>query len=499
VTQPENAAILAQLHTALGVKAPPAGTPQLLIDRRLLVGVDEISRELPGLVEDYLAQGGVNLPTMESISGGQATPTATVPLSATVTPAPADTQAAPKPIYLAYFEQAGCQNCARTTYDLRFVQSQYPQLMVESFSMEEAENKALSEWLSDKYGVPEEERLSTPMVFVGEEVLIGTEATLNNLMAAVSSYAATGAERTWDDFDPAEAEESLVNRFQSFGVLTVLGAGLIDGLNPCAFATLVFFISYLAFTGRRGRDILFVGVAFALGVFLTYLLVGVGLLKVIQSLSFFAALGRWVYLLTALLCVVLAMLTFRDFFKAREGQVTEMALKLPLGLRRRINKVIREGSQVRAFVAMAFVTGFVISLLEFACTGQVYLPTIIYVMSRPELAAQAFLYLVLYCLMFILPLVVVFVLSYFGTSSEQLGQFINRHTSTIKFITGLLFVGLALWMTWTLAPLFGISSPWNWALMGGVVVAIAVGVIILRIADKRVPPKPAPRRRRSRA
>jgi cytochrome c biogenesis protein CcdA len=290
-----------------------------------------------------------------------------------------------------------------------------------------------------------------------------------------------------------------VDRFKSFGVLTVLGAGLVDGLNPCAFATLVFFVSYLAFTGRRGRDILFVGLSFTLGVFLTYLLVGVGLLRAVQSLRFFTALGRWVYLITALLCVILAVLTFRDFFKARAGQMTEMTLRLPMGLRRRIHKVIRESAQVRAFVVMAFVTGFVVSLLELACTGQVYLPTIMFVMSVPELAARAVLYLLLYCVMFILPLLVVFVLSYFGTSSEQLGRFVNRHTATIKFVTGLVFVGLALWMTWTLAPLFDVETPWDWIAMGGVVVVVALGVIVLRLTGGEPPKKRAPRRRRSRA
>jgi thiol:disulfide interchange protein len=224
----------------------------------------------------------------------------------------------------------------------------------------------------------------------------------------------------------------------------------------------------------------------------------VGLLKVVQSLGFFTALGRWVYLLTALLCVVLAVLTFRDYARAHRGQVSEMTLKLPLSLRRRIHKVIRESAQVRAFVAMAFVTGFVVSLIELACTGQVYLPTIVYVMSRPELAAQAFLYLVLYCLMFILPLIVVFALSYFGTTSEQLGRFVDRYTATIKLGTGLVFVGLALWMTWTLAPLFGALAPWNWVLMGCVVVVIALGVAGLLTFGKPAPTKEARRRRRSR-
>jgi cytochrome c biogenesis protein CcdA len=486
VTQEEGAAVLERLNTVLDVQQPPAGTPEVLIDRQMLVGMEEIERELPGLIDKYLAEGGVRVPTWEQLEGGSATPTAT-PI--------------PEPIYLAYFEKAGCQECARTTYDLRVVEERYPQVIVESFSMEETDNTLLNECLSEQFDVPEEKRLSTPMIFVGEDVLIGTEANLQNLVAVVDKYASTGAGRTWEDIDVEECRQNIIDRPRNWTVLTVLGAGLIDGLNPCAFATLVFFISYLAFTGRRGRDILFVGVAFALGVFFTYLLVGVGLLKVVQSLSFFTALGRWVYLLTALLCLVLATLTFRDYLKARKGETSEMTLKLPLSLRRQINKVIRESAQTRAFVAMAFFTGFVVSLIELACTGQVYLPTIVYVLSVPELAARAYLFLVLYCLAFILPLIVVFVLSYFGTTSEQLGQFVNRHTSTIKFVTGLVFIGLALWMTWTLAPLFGIHSPWNWVVMAGVLVVIGAGVSVLHVRDMRKPKgkKARPRRGRSRA
>lgn len=48
----------------------------------------------------------------------------------------------------------------------------------------------------------------------------------------------------------------IVERFRSMGVLTVLIITLVDGLNPCAFATLILFISYLALTDAKGRDIL---------------------------------------------------------------------------------------------------------------------------------------------------------------------------------------------------------------------------------------------------
>jgi cytochrome c biogenesis protein CcdA len=464
LSRPGNADLLAQYSAALGLSAPSPAIPHVLIGRRLLVGIDEIEGQLPGLIEKHRAQGGVEIPTMGELGGGSS--------------------GSGKPIYMAYFEKAGCQKCARTAYDLLLVQEDYPQLVVETFPIDE--NAPLNEWLCEQYSVPEDKRLTTPMIFVGDDVLIGHEADYGHLMFAVARYAATGAERTWGGFDQSQAEESLIERFESFGLLTVLDAGLIDGLNPCAFATLVFFTSYMTFSGRKGRDVLLVGGAFSLGVFLTYLLVGVGLLKVVQSLGFFSALGRWVYLVTALLCTILAILTFRDCFTARSGQASEMTLKLPAGLKRRIHKVIRENAQMRAFVGIAFVTGFVISLIELACTGQVYLPTIMFVLSVPEMAARAFLYLVLYCLAFILPLVVVFLASYLGTTSQQLGLFVTRHTAAIKALTGVVFVGLALWMTWTLAPLFGAGAPWSQVLLGAVVVLIALGVVVLQCLKKRV-------------
>jgi cytochrome c biogenesis protein CcdA len=470
MSTPESASILTQLNDALGVPDPPAGTPQVLVDRQMLVGLDEIERELPGLIEKYLAEGGSVLPTLEELEEGE---------EATPTPTPA-----PQPIYIAYFEKAGCQDCARTNYDLHVVEERYPQVQIERFSIEDRESTLLNEWLCTEYGVPEEEHLATPMLFVGQDVLIGTEANLHNLVAAVDKYVPAGAERTWDDFDPGEAEETITERFEEWGVLAILGAGLIDGLNPCAFATLVFLISYLTFTGRQGRDILFVGAAFALGVFLTYLLVGVGMFKVIQTLEFFPALGRWVYLLTTLLCVALAILTFRDFFRAQQGQSSDMTLKLPTNLRRMINKVIRENVQVQAFVAASFVIGFVISLIELACTGQVYYPTLVYMASDPELANQAFLYLMLYCLMFIVPLIVVFLFSYFGATSEQLGLFVARHVAKIKAGTAALFISLALLMTWATARQFGVITSQRWTVLGVVAFVIVIGVIVSRAFEK---------------
>jgi cytochrome c biogenesis protein CcdA len=81
-----------------------------------------------------------------------------------------------------------------------------------------------------------------------------------------------------------------------------------------------------------------------------------------------------------------------------------------------------------------------------ACTGQVYLPTIIFVSSIPELQIQAYLYLILYNLLFILPLVVIFILVYYGTTSSDLTRFLQQRAAAVKFAMGLVFVALGSWL-----------------------------------------------------
>ena len=101
-----------------------------------------------------------------------------------------------------------------------------------------------------------------------QEGVIGEEerrvCPLETSVYTLKVYAPGGAERIWDDWEETvgeTAQKSIVDRFRSLGVFTVVLAGLVDGLNPCAFATLVFFVSYLTISGRKGRDVLTVGAA----------------------------------------------------------------------------------------------------------------------------------------------------------------------------------------------------------------------------------------------
>jgi hypothetical protein len=351
-----------------------------------------------------------------------------------------------EPIYLAYFFDPSCLECARVSAELVDLQDRYPQLVVQRFEL--PQEAALNEAMGEKYGLPEKDRLLAPMIFIGDECLLPSQINPTRLQALIEDPTMAQAPPPWANLDAVEtaAEARIIERFNRFSLLAVAGAGLLDGVNPCAFTTLIFFVSYLALVGRKGRDILLVGAAFTLAVFLTYLVLGLGLAEVIRRFSAFSLIGRLVYGLTALICLGLSIISLLDYVKIRQGRLTEISLQLPKSLKQQIHQTIRTHSRMRGYVGAAFGAGVLVSLFELACTGQVYLPTIIFVTGVAKLRLTALAYLVLYNLMFIVPLVVVFGLTYLGTNSRQFNTFFQAKAGVVKLLTAVLFALLGIWL-----------------------------------------------------
>ncbi len=425
ITDPAAYAVLLRLEEARALPPDRRGVPTAFLGDRVFVGSSEIERELPVAIEAALAAGGAGWPADYEEAAR-----------------PIPTSAGTAPIHLLFFHQTGCRECSRARADLGYLAARHPQLRVEERNV--YDDAALASWLAHRAG----RELRAPAAFVGQTALIGPEeVSARRLEEVVAAYEPEGAPAFWVGYAPDTGEAQLVERFRGLGPLAVVLAGLVDGINPCAFATLIFFVSYLTVSGRRGRAVLAAGTAFTVGVFLTYLAVGLGMYRLLDLLGgAYTVLGRALVWLTAVGCLLLAAYSFRDFLAARRGDLDDMKLVLPDALKDRIRARVRKGKTARFFVATALVTGAVVSLLELACTGQVYLPTIIFMTSVPELQARAVAYLVLYNLLFVLPLVVVFVLVYMGTTSLQLTGWLRRHAKETKLALTILFTLLAVWL-----------------------------------------------------
>jgi len=97
-------------------------------------------------------------------------------------------------------------------------------------------------------------------------------------------------------------------------------------------------------------------------------------------------------------------------------------------------------------IISAFVTGFLISLLESVCTGQLYLPTITFVLKESSLRLRALAYLLLYNFMFILPLGGILILALLGTTQEGFSRFMKEHLSAVKLSMAILFFVLGIFI-----------------------------------------------------
>ena len=440
----ENYELLIRAEDHFSVWPEERAIPVLIIDGQVLIGEDAIKENLRDIIEQGILSGGIPWPDIPDFDPAAIISEENANANAEMcTIDSGDTCETGAPIYAAYFFETGCDSCSRVEADLAYLRSKYPQLIVEKFNV--YNSPALGLWLANRAG---REDFHSPSVFIGSEAWIGErEITPDAIETALQCYAQEGSPKVWEAFNEEQGKANIIDQFRSMSWLTVVLAGLVDGLNPCAFATLIFFVSYLTISGRKEREVIIVGVSFTLGVFIAYLVIGLGFYKVLDLIgNILNVVARWVYVFTALLCIALAVFSFMDVAKARKGELEDMSLNLPKGLRKRINAVIRKGRGTNRYVIGAFATGLVISLLELACTGQVYLPTIIFVSSMPELRLRAIFYLVIYNLLFILPLVVVFILAYFGTTSEDLTRFLRKHAAAVKIGLGILFFALGLWL-----------------------------------------------------
>ena len=226
--------------------------------------------------------------------------------------------------------------------------------------------------------------------------------------------------------------------------LSVVGGGLVDGINPCAFATSIFLISYLLYLKRRRRQMIIVGAGFCLGVLLTYFLYGIVLSVVLRQLQEIHWLKVLIYGVFGLVGFVLCVLHLRDAVRyPKTGKASDMDMGLSKETHRGIHEKIRKFTVVHEWLLgpAAVLLGGIVSSMELACTGQVYFPVLMALASL-GINARFLLFLFLYNVCFIAPLAVITVLAAYGVGAKALGEWAKKHVYATKLIMAALFAVL---------------------------------------------------------
>ncbi|PIQ78359.1 hypothetical protein COV82_01185 [Candidatus Peregrinibacteria bacterium CG11_big_fil_rev_8_21_14_0_20_46_8] len=221
----------------------------------------------------------------------------------------------------------------------------------------------------------------------------------------------------------------------NLNIFVLIGAAVIDSINPCAIGVMIFLLAYLVKTNKRAHALLLHGLVYLAAVFLTYLLAGLLLLPVIQSLRNFSVNA---YLAIAAVVGIFGIFELKEFFAPGKTSFVEIPP--------RYSRMIKNASEkMLDNYAFTFGLGVFVALVELPCTGAVYL-AVLTLMSFSGVTLSNVVLLLLYNLIFIAPLIVVLVLFYRGFSSAKLKKLVQRYKPYTRLLTGLLLLTLAGWM-----------------------------------------------------
>jgi cytochrome c biogenesis protein CcdA len=141
--------------------------------------------------------------------------------------------------------------------------------------------------------------------------------------------------------------------------------------------------------------------------------------------------------------VVLGLLSLLDAWRyGRTGDSQAVLLQLPCGIKRLVHRVARTQMRGHTAIWAGLACGAAVTALESVCTGQMYLPTLV-LMSRESGGGRTWGLLLLYNLMFVMPLLVVFGLAALGVRSRRLSDWTRLHVVPAKILLALVFLLLA--------------------------------------------------------
>ncbi|MBI1969044.1 hypothetical protein HYS49_03980 [Candidatus Woesearchaeota archaeon] len=233
---------------------------------------------------------------------------------------------------------------------------------------------------------------------------------------------------------------------ESLTLPIIIGAALVDSINPCVFGVLIFLIAFMTKVYKKPGRMLLGGAFYTMVVYVTYFLLGLGILRFTVSFG----LSLIVYWFAALIAIGAGLLEIKDFFWYGKGPTLQL---LP-GAAERLKKYTRKIERLQehngwfTYVAAGLLGVFVV-IVELPCTGAPYL-AILAIIGQANYA-QGIPLLLLYNFIFILPLLAIIAASYFGKSSQAMEQWRKKHRGVMRLAIGLFLIALGILMIATVS------------------------------------------------
>ena len=331
---------------------------------------------------------------------------------------------------LVEFYETGCPHCARLHQFLESISPKYPELEIIRYEIHEPEGVELLDKLLVAYNT---ELGSVPIVFIGDVAMI--ENTFFGLEAEPVVALGRAAEMRLEEAirlaiaqdvpSPLEKAETVESKGLA-GTLTipaVVVAAAADSVNPCTFAVLVLLLGTLLVAGRRGK-VLQAGLAFTAAIYISYFLMGVGIFSAIQA----AGVQRPFILAVSGLAILLGLWNMKDYFAYGKWFTIEVPQRWRPTVKRITSSVVS--------IPGAFAVGILDSLFLLPCSSGPYI-AILALLSKTTTRTQGISLLLLYNLIFILPLLLITLGVHFGfTTTARAERWRSARLGKLHLVSG---------------------------------------------------------------
>ncbi len=356
------------------------------------------------------------------------------------------TQAEEEGICIIYFYGDGCSKCAEIKPFIEELEQKYNgQIHVTKLELyHNLQNYQLYNKYCSVQNIPIENR-GIPLVAIGDRFFMGANQIRENLEKEIQEAIKRGreicplpGEMSCHDLNVTQSETNPVipGLKEKITRPIIIGAGLADGINPCAFAVLIFMITFLIEVSSTKKRMIKAGLFYIAAVYVTYFLAGVGLLAAIQVTGLTNVIGK----IAAGIAIIAGMINVKDYFWYGKG----ISLQIPESKKGVIQKWV-----YKANIPAAIILGFLVSMFELPCTGGIYL-AILAMLANNVTQTTAIYYLLIYNLMFVLPLAIILLAVTFGMKAEHIESWRQKKKNWMKLIMGLVLLGLgvALLLGW---------------------------------------------------
>ena len=220
----------------------------------------------------------------------------------------------------------------------------------------------------------------------------------------------------------------------SLPLLTILLAGL-DAFNPCAFFVLLFLLSLLVHQQNHQRMLIIGGVfvAFSGLMYFAFMAAWLNLFRLIGSLP-------WVTTMAGGLALMIAAVNIKDFIIFKKGISLSIPEKRKSDIFQRGRHILNAGSLPAMLAATVFLA-IAANFYELLCTAGFPMVFTRLLTLQVQDTAQHYLYLALYNVIYVLPLLAIVIAFVRTMGSRKLSE---REGRLLKLLSGLMMLGLGL-------------------------------------------------------